>query len=310
MKKAIFYTYSPPDHTQKEVWLYRQLKESFSSLREQNSQIEVCLISFDRKNLILDKICREFSVSLKEMGSVENFFPNSNKFKIMNSYAYSHKWISLALSRKMNMDSILLVDADTWFFKDPDEIFEKYREDARGTPFLRTSALETRKTAIRDMCRQCENVFDVSHVRANLIRSSVFLMNQNILEEYCSHFNYFHDILWKLFFFMKQYLDKNHDISCEPYMDKIAHIGFYHLEELAAAVYLSHLKIKMHYFDSFDVWQGSDFFLYKSEDIPVMAHYTTRHTQNFFDWKKSKSYLFKQQQVRNSSSLTTWKTYS
>lgn len=298
MKRAVFYTYSPPIHTEREVCLYRQIRQSFSSLRETNSKIEVCLFSFDRENPILDKICRQYSVFLRQMGQVENLFQNYDKRirEIWGKYSYSHKWISLALSREMDVDSILLVDADTWFFKDPEDIFERYEEEAIGTPFLRKSASEMRKSNIRDLCRQCEDFFNVPHVETNLIRSSVLLMNKEGLGKYCDHFDYFHETLWKLISFIKN-LRENGDYSqnnCRN-VDKIIHMGFYHIEELAAAVYLSYLKIKMNYLDISDVWQGSDFFLNGPGKnlLPVMVHYTNRHTRFFFDWKKSKHYLFK-----------------
>ena len=308
MKNVICYSYSPPGDELREINLYRQLYHSFKSLRERNPKIDIYLFVFDEENSDLERMIRPFNVNLKKMGDIRKLLGQQSDIKrnTLSKYPYSHKWILLSLMKDIDCDSLMYVDVDTYFFADPEKIFKKHKMSAYGTPFLRESASSERKISIGNLCQQCEHYFKIANIRKRLLRSSIVLFQQKEIKNYCENFDCFYDILWTLILAMatnnpgmlpasdyvaplKNYLKINRIGKNKIALDEIFHMGTYHLEELAAAIYFSKIKIDVRYLDYSDVWQGSDFFKNKFNAFrpPVLAHYTNRHTQAFLSWRKT-----------------------
>ena len=160
------------------------------------------------------------------------------------------------------------------FFPVLKKLFDTSISQVRGTPFLRATAPHQRKRQIEDLCRQCEDYFNVKGVRNNLIRSSVILLPREVIERF------FHDKASLFQDIFTSLLGQRGG----PSLGSDRH----HLDEFAWAIFLTHLKIPLTPFTPGQIWEKSDY-ITRPSSLPILSHYGSEHTRRFYHWVKGRA---------------------
>jgi hypothetical protein len=178
-----------------------QWTQSIRSLRSHNPNIHVCLFVFNGVSEAMQREADRWRVMVVPMGSyrewLQSYHPHGS---ILSMYPTLHKFLVLGEANTTGLSHALYVDCDTFFFDDPETLFESpdpYHWCARESPTSRI----------------CPHGYDPSNVNEELIdeivsteglqrvlpfNAGVCLLNNGIWETYRQLRGTFLDTVWRL----------------------------------------------------------------------------------------------------------------
>jgi hypothetical protein len=282
--------------------LEEQWTQSVRSLRLYNSTIPVWLFLFNGASPDLLRESARHNVRVLDLGSYPEFLRTMHpRGSVLALYPTFHKFLQLGHAPLADIEQVLYVDCDTFFFDDVDRLFERYSAHhwyAREEPTSRRSHFE----------------YDPSHVDEDLLEqtarseklrpvfpfnSGVCLLNRHIWREWERLRVPYLDLAWRLLCGREL---RGHDAPLEhdrevrqavlasvndsdracalPYPSRNTWI----IEQIALWLALGHLQdFSLDTFTRSDVAQGGEFYdMLGSSQRCVLAHYYSAK-EDFFE---------------------------
>jgi hypothetical protein len=274
--------------------------QSIRSLRNYNQSVPVCIFVFNgATDFILNEAERQ-RVRVIQLGSYSNWLQKLHVHgKVLSLYPTLHKFFALSEVDTTGVDRALYLDCDTFFFDDPEILFDKC---SAAHWFAREAPAS----------RLCPHGYDPANVNEELLdliahnerlrrispfNSGVCLLSYNIWETFHQIRETYLDLAWRLMVgrhcFGRKRSDDSHiqraviraatesDLSrALPYPSD----NFWILEEVAYWLALGTID-GLHFgsLNNGHVLQGYEF---EEEDIeakrPVLAHYFSCFQSDFF----------------------------
>jgi hypothetical protein len=279
----------------------RQWIQSIRSLRRCNRSIAVCLVVFNGVSADLLREAERWQVMLLSLGDYREWMRRRAPAHggLLADYPTLHKFLVLSEADTRGVSAVLYVDCDTFFFDDPDLLF-----DACGSGHWHAREAPG--------SRLCPHGPDVSNVNEELIdaityneglhkrvpfNSGVCVLNHHIWETFLQLQDVFFDFSWRLLVGMQYYecgaaddaglgarvsraASKDDWDRALPYPSNNAWI----LEEIAYWLSLGRVHdLSQHLIGRDLVAQGYEFdAALANRELPVVAHYFSCFQRDFF----------------------------
>jgi len=273
--------------------------ESVRSLRAHNPRIPVTLFVFNGVSDEIRRAADHCRVMVLPLGSyrdwLQQYHPHGHALSL---YPTLHKFLVLSEADTSGLSQALYVDCDTFFFHDPEVLFESgdFHWSAREAPTSRLCPHQYDPANINE--EMIERIVAAEGLRwVHPFNAGVCLLNNGIWETFRQLRETFFDTVWRLLVGrhcwtlaeQQDYQIRNavlglasrRDIQrALPYPSQ----NFWILEEIALWLTLGHVQnLAQGFLDRRKVAQGYECVnAVRTGLVPVLAHYFTSFQRDFF----------------------------
>jgi hypothetical protein len=134
MQRLVYYSLALPDAEQARRTILWQLEKSVSSLRKYNTRIPTFLFAYDGLPPGATRNLTSLRVRVHHQGRYADRIARiSPHWEVLSQYPILHKFFNFTELSAFNPAQALLLDCDTVFFQDVEELFERYsKKDIYG----------------------------------------------------------------------------------------------------------------------------------------------------------------------------------
>ena len=292
--RLIYYSLARPAHAIYDAqWL-----QSIRSLRAHNARIPVWLFAFNGLSDVMQREAERQNVQVIDMGGYADFMRNRHPHgSILALHPALHKFLVLGEMATPGIAQALYLDCDTFFFDDPERLFAL---PALGQWHAREAPTSRLSSDGYDPANVSEDLLENITANEQLrwvapFNSGVCLLNDRFWQTFNQLQDVFLDFSWRLLVgrhcsagpttnaaIQSAVLNvmTEHDLErALPYPSQNEWI----LEEIALWLTLGRLPaFAQRMFGPSDVMLGPEFLSDQGPRPPIVAHYFTAHTNEFF----------------------------
>jgi hypothetical protein len=177
----------------------RQWIQSIRSLRFHNSTIAVYFFVFDHVSDSIRREAERCKVTLHCMGSYRDWIKRRAVTDALSRYRTLHKLLVLSEVDLQGVSQVLYVDCDTFFFDDPNRLFEKYNKDdwcSREIPGSRLSPHGVTANINEELIAELVSIEDLQ--KRTPFNTGVCLLNNEMWLALARIEATFFDFAWRL----------------------------------------------------------------------------------------------------------------
>lgn len=140
--RRIYYSLSSHPNPKRDPQYHAQLLRSIESVRRHNATIPIDVVHYGSANLEERLLAMGVQVHWRPPYAEYLRAKTPRLADALSRYGIPHKWLSLAEINLTGATQVLYLDCDTYFFDDPNRLFERYGDEdviAREEPYSRRS---------------------------------------------------------------------------------------------------------------------------------------------------------------------------